>query len=78
MSLFISNDLIGWTGGFYEKMMPARFWAMHATLAGGGSLLVVFFGRRFKSDVYRSPQLIEKTAPHDKPLTMKADFAFRA
>ena len=25
MSLFISNSLIGWIGGFYEKMTPARF-----------------------------------------------------
>src|SRR6266576_1657117 len=26
MSLFISNNLIGWIGGFYEKMRPAEFW----------------------------------------------------
>ena len=32
-------------GGFYEKMSPAEFWAMHAAIAGGG-LLVVLFGRR--------------------------------
>ena len=25
MSLFISNNLIGWIGGFYEKMRPASF-----------------------------------------------------
>src|SRR5438034_3729402 len=46
MSLFISNNLIGWIGGFYEKMMPAQFWAMHAAIAIGGGLLVVLFGRR--------------------------------
>ena len=33
MSLFISNNLIGWIGGFYEKMTPAQFWAMHAAIA---------------------------------------------
>jgi POT family proton-dependent oligopeptide transporter len=45
MSLFISNNLIGWIGGFYEKMSPAQFWAMHAAIAAGGGLLVVLFGR---------------------------------
>ena len=30
MSLFIANTLVGWIGGFYEKMPPAQFWAMHA------------------------------------------------
>jgi POT family proton-dependent oligopeptide transporter len=46
MSLFISNNLIGWLGGFYEKMGPARFWAMHAAIAAGSGLLVLLFGRR--------------------------------
>jgi proton-dependent oligopeptide transporter, POT family len=46
MSLFISNNLIGWIGGFYEKMRPAEFWAMHAAIATVGGLLVVLFGRR--------------------------------
>jgi POT family proton-dependent oligopeptide transporter len=46
MSLFISNNLIGWIGGFYERMTPAAFWAMHAAIAAGGGFLVVVFGRR--------------------------------
>jgi POT family proton-dependent oligopeptide transporter len=46
MSLFISNNLIGWIGGFYERMSPARFWTMHAAIATGGGLLVALFGRR--------------------------------
>jgi len=46
MSLFISNNLIGWIGGFYEKMTPAQFWAMHAAIGAMGGLLVVLFGRR--------------------------------
>ena len=46
MSLFISNNLIGWIGGFYEKMSPAQFWLMHAAIATGGGLLVALFGRR--------------------------------
>jgi POT family proton-dependent oligopeptide transporter len=46
MSLFIANNLIGWLGGFYEKMGPTGFWAMHAVIAAGGGLLVLVFGRR--------------------------------
>jgi proton-dependent oligopeptide transporter, POT family len=46
MSLFISNTLIGWIGGFYERMSPVQFWTMHAAIATGGGLLVALFGRR--------------------------------
>jgi POT family proton-dependent oligopeptide transporter len=46
MSLFISNNLIGWIGGFYERMSPAQFWTMHAAIATVGGLLVALFGRR--------------------------------
>jgi proton-dependent oligopeptide transporter, POT family len=46
MSLFVSNNVIGWIGGFYEKMSPAAFWTLHAAIAAGGGLLVVLFGRR--------------------------------
>jgi proton-dependent oligopeptide transporter, POT family len=46
MTLFISNNLIGWIGGFYEKMTPAQFWTMHAAIAAGGGILVELFGRR--------------------------------
>ncbi len=46
MSLFIANTLIGWIGGFYEKMTPAQFWAMHAAIGAMCGLLVLLFGRR--------------------------------
>jgi len=46
VSLFVSNNLIGWIGGFYERMRPVEFWAMHAAIAVGGGLLVALFGRR--------------------------------
>ena len=55
MSLFISNNLIGWIGGFYEKMRPAEFWAMHAAIAAGGGLLVVLFGRRLSRVLNANP-----------------------
>jgi POT family proton-dependent oligopeptide transporter len=45
-SLFIANNLIGWIGGFYEKMTPAAFWAMHAAIAAAGGILVMLLGSR--------------------------------
>src|SRR5207249_545809 len=54
MSLFIANTIVGWIGGFYEKMTPAEFWTMHAAIAAGGGLLVVLFGRRL-SRVLHAP-----------------------
>ena len=45
MTLFVANNLIGWIGGFYEKMTPAQFWGMHAAIALSGALLVLLFGR---------------------------------
>src|SRR6476646_647819 len=45
MSLFIANTLVGWIGGFYEKMTAAQFWTMHAAIAIVGGVLVVLFGR---------------------------------
>ena len=56
MSLFISNNLVGWIGGFYEKMIPAEFWAMHAAIAAGGGLLVVLFGRRLNRVLDPAPK----------------------
>ena len=45
MSLFVANTIVGRIGGFYEKMTPAQFWAMHAAIGATGGLLVVLFGR---------------------------------
>lgn len=46
MSLFVSNNIIGWLGGFYEKLSPAAFWGMHAAIGACGGLLVMLFGSR--------------------------------
>jgi len=46
MSLFTSNVLIGWIGGFYEKMSPTAFWVLHATIGAAGGILVMLFSRR--------------------------------
>jgi POT family proton-dependent oligopeptide transporter len=45
MSLFVSNNVIGWIGGFYERMSPVEFWALHAAIAATGSLVVLLLGR---------------------------------
>ena len=42
----LANLLIGWVGGFYEKMSPAGFWTLHAAIGAAGGLLVLLFGRR--------------------------------
>ncbi len=46
MTLFVSNTLIGWIGGFYESMSAAAFWSMHAGIAAGGGVVLALFGRR--------------------------------
>ena len=45
ISLFISNNLIGWIGSFYEKMSPAQFWLLHAAIAAAGGVAIMLFGR---------------------------------
>jgi proton-dependent oligopeptide transporter, POT family len=45
MSLFVSNNVIGWIGGFYERMTPAAFWALHAAVAAAGGLVVLLLRR---------------------------------
>ena len=45
MSLFVSNNVIGWIGGFYERMSPVEFWALHAGIAAMGGLAVLLLGR---------------------------------
>jgi POT family proton-dependent oligopeptide transporter len=62
MSLFISNTLIGWIGGFYEKMSPAEFWAMHAAIAAGGGLLVALFGRGLSRTLHPA-QRVDQFSP---------------
>jgi POT family proton-dependent oligopeptide transporter len=46
MSLFVSNNIIGWIGGLYEKMRPVEFWAMHAAIGAAGGILVMLLGLR--------------------------------
>jgi POT family proton-dependent oligopeptide transporter len=52
VSLFVSNTVIGWLGGFYERMSPAAFWALHGAIAAGGGLAVVLFGARLRRTLH--------------------------
>jgi POT family proton-dependent oligopeptide transporter len=56
MSLFVSNNLIGWIGGFYEKMSPSAFWTLHAAIGASGGLLVLLFGPRLGRVLQPRPQ----------------------
>jgi POT family proton-dependent oligopeptide transporter len=42
--LFAASFAIGWLGGFYERMAPVMFWAMHAAIAAVGGVAVLIFG----------------------------------
>ena len=44
LTLFVSNNFIGWIGTFYERMGPLAFWSLHAMIAAAGGILVLLFG----------------------------------
>ena len=46
LTLFVSNNLIGWLGRYYERMTPEAFFGLHAAIAAAGGVLVLLFGRR--------------------------------
>jgi POT family proton-dependent oligopeptide transporter len=53
LSLFLSNIVIGWLGGFYEKMTALQFWAMHAAIAAAGGALVMLLRRALEGVLSR-------------------------
>jgi proton-dependent oligopeptide transporter, POT family len=53
LTLFVSYILIGWIGGFYEHMMPAMFWAMHAAIAAVGGLLALLLNKPLSRQLER-------------------------
>lgn len=40
LHLFMCNNLVGWLGGFLEKMSGLSFWLMHAGLVGGAAVVM--------------------------------------
>ncbi len=47
LAFFAGNNLVGWIGGFLEKMPATQFWLLHATLAGAAGVIFLLAGRLF-------------------------------
>src|SRR5437867_8690695 len=47
LHLFASNNLVGWIGGFLEKMPATHFWLLHAALCGTAGIIFLVAGRLF-------------------------------
>lgn len=45
LSIFLGNVIMGWVGGFYERMSPTAFWLLDAGIAAIGALIVLAVGR---------------------------------
>ena len=45
LSLFVSNNLMGWLGRFYEKIGPTAFWTLHTAIAAAGGVLALVLMR---------------------------------
>jgi POT family proton-dependent oligopeptide transporter len=47
LAFFGANNLVGWIGGFLEKMPPIYFWLLHAALCGTAGIIFLVAGRLF-------------------------------
>ena len=47
LAFFAGNNLVGWIGGFLEKMAASQFWLLHAVLAGVAGVTFFLAGRLF-------------------------------
>jgi len=61
LSLFVSNLIIGWFGGYYEPLGPAGFWLVDAAIGGAGALIILVFGRFIHRAL--QPAMVDETAP---------------
>ena len=43
LNVFLSNMMVGWIGGFLEKMSGVNFWLLHAGLTAGAALVLLAF-----------------------------------
>jgi POT family proton-dependent oligopeptide transporter len=66
-TLFMSNTLVGWIGGWYERLDPAEFWALHAAIAAGGGALVALFRRRLGETLQPGPRQLGLLPQADAP-----------
>ncbi|MEP7016141.1 MAG: peptide MFS transporter [Verrucomicrobiota bacterium] len=47
LAFFGANNLVGWIGGFLEKMPAPQFWLMHSALCGIAGVIFLVAGRLF-------------------------------
>jgi POT family proton-dependent oligopeptide transporter len=47
LAFFAANNLVGWIGGFLEKMAATQFWLLHAALAGIAGVIFLLAGKLF-------------------------------
>jgi POT family proton-dependent oligopeptide transporter len=47
LAFFAANNLVGWIGGFLEKMAASQFWLLHAALCGTAGFIFLAAGRIF-------------------------------
>ena len=47
LAFFGANNLVGWIGGFLEKMPATHFWLLHAALCGTAGIIFLIAGRLF-------------------------------
>jgi POT family proton-dependent oligopeptide transporter len=47
LHMFTANNLVGWIGGFLEKMPATHFWLLHAGLCGAAGIIFLVAGRFF-------------------------------
>ena len=47
LAFFAGNNLVGWIGGFLEKMPATDFWLLHAGLAGIAGVIFLLAGKLF-------------------------------
>ncbi|HTQ15350.1 MAG TPA: peptide MFS transporter [Rhizomicrobium sp.] len=46
LTLFVSNNIVGWLGRFYEPLGPMKFWALHAAIAAAGGVFAMLLAGR--------------------------------
>lgn len=61
LSLFVSNLIIGWFGGYYEPLGPAGFWLVDAAIGGTGALIILVFGRFIHRAL--QPAMVDEAVP---------------
>jgi len=47
LHLFAANNLVGWIGGFLERMPATHFWLLHSALCGTAGIIFLMAGRLF-------------------------------